>query len=71
LVRGGQTMNPVTLVTPTVRRLAARLSNDQQLAIGSERYRGPARTAEPLGTRNICAQSLCSKGESDERHHER
>ena len=35
--------NPVTLVTPTLRRLAAKLSHDQQRAIGSERYRVPAR----------------------------
>lgn len=36
VTRGDQTMNPVTLVTPTVRRLAARLSHDQQRRIGSE-----------------------------------
>jgi hypothetical protein len=34
-------LNPATLVTPTVRRLAAKLSHDQQRAIGSERYGGP------------------------------
>jgi hypothetical protein len=28
VTRGGQTMNPVTLVTPTVRRLAVKLSHD-------------------------------------------
>ena len=44
--RGGQTMNPVTLVTPTVRLLASRLSHDQQRAIGSERYRVPAQRHE-------------------------
>ena len=41
---GGQTMNPVTLVTPAVRRLAARLSHDRQRAIGKERFSPPSRT---------------------------
>src|ERR1700676_4682859 len=44
--RGGQTMNPVTLVTPAVRLLASKLSQDQQRAIGRERYRVPARRRE-------------------------
>src|SRR3984893_464816 len=44
--RGGQTMNPVTLVTPAVRLLASKLSHDQQRAIGSERYRVPAQRHE-------------------------
>jgi predicted dithiol-disulfide oxidoreductase (DUF899 family) len=35
--RGGQTMNPVTLVTPTIRLLPSKLSHDQQRAIGSDR----------------------------------
>src|SRR2546430_15761008 len=39
----GQTLNPATFVTPTVRRLAAKLSHDQQRAIGSERCRVPVR----------------------------
>jgi len=33
----GQTLNPATLVTPTVRRVG--LSHDQQRTIGSERCR--------------------------------
>ena len=43
---GGFTMNPVTLVTPTFRRPVAKLSHDQQRAIGSERHRVPARRHE-------------------------
>jgi hypothetical protein len=43
---GGRSMNPVTLVTPSVRRLAAELSHDKQRAIGSEGYRVPARRHE-------------------------
>jgi len=63
--------NPVTLVTPTVRHLAARLSHDQQRAIGNERFSPVVEDIEPLGGRNISAQSLFSKGESDEKSHER
>jgi hypothetical protein len=69
VTRGGQTMNPVTLVTPIVRRLAARLSHEQQRAIGNERFSPALEDIEPLGGRNISAQSLCSKGESDEKSH--
>jgi hypothetical protein len=39
-------MNLVTLVTPTVRRLVAKLSHDQQRAIGSEGYSVRARSHE-------------------------
>jgi cold shock protein len=43
LFGGGPIMNPVTFVTPAIRRLSAKLSHDQQRALGRERYRVPAR----------------------------
>jgi hypothetical protein len=39
-------VNRATLVTPTVQRLAAKLTHDHQQAIGSERYGDPARRHE-------------------------
>jgi hypothetical protein len=51
VTRGGRTLNPVTLVTPTVLRPAARLSHDEE-------ERSAVDAVEPLGSRNISAQSL-------------
>ena len=42
VTRDGQTIKPVTLVTPIVRRPAEKTSHDRQRANGSERYRVPA-----------------------------
>jgi hypothetical protein len=40
MTRGGQTMNPVTFVTPTVRRLAANylMTNSERSAVNGMRF---------------------------------
>jgi len=59
--------NPVTLVTPTVRRLAVKSSHDQQRAIGAERYRFQSEDTRDRSHSEVAMTTIASpeKGRKD------
>src|SRR5258705_8881256 len=60
--QGGQTMNLATLVTPTFRCPVAKLSHDQQRAIGSELSRSRPNTRDIALIRRFAMTTMTSPG---------